>query len=79
MNKDTIRRVAVRAQSRAEELSEDYARAADLMQDAIRGAMPWASMYVTKRIPPSCTQMVELAAQLIAIAAACSPDPKVRE
>lgn len=79
MSKDAIRRTAARVQSRAEDLSDDYARAYDLMQDAIRGAMPWVTLYLSKGIPPSCTQMIELAAQLTAIAAASSPEPKVRE
>lgn len=79
MSRESILRVASRVQSRAEELSDDYARALDLMQDAIRGAMPWVTLYLSKGIPPSCTQMIELAAQLTAIAAASSPAPKVRE
>lgn len=79
MSKDGLRRTAARAQARAEDLYENYERAADLMDEAIRGAMPWVSLYLSRRIPPSCTQMVELAAQLIAISAACSPEPKVRE
>lgn len=78
MNNDALRRVILRVQSRAEAIYDDYEKADDLLKDTFRSALPWVTAYATKGKTPKCNQMLELAAQLVAIAAATSP-PKVVE
>lgn len=67
-------RALERVLASAEQLTRDYSRANDILQEAVREAMPWAAPLAMRGSVPTIDKIERLAAQCLAILMATYPE-----
>lgn len=65
-----------RLESNARHMERSYRRANDILNDAVKEAMPWAGQLAMQGTVPPLDRIERLATQLIAILIASEPRPK---
>lgn len=65
-----------RLETNARQLESQYARANDILNDAVKEAMPWAGQLAMQGRVPQIDRIERLATQLIAILIASEPKEK---
>lgn len=66
-----------RIQKNAEHLMTQYGTARQLLNEAVKGALPWAGPLAMNGAVPSLAQVERLATQLVAIVMASEPAEEV--
>lgn len=66
-----------RIQKNAEQLMTQYRTAQQLLNEAVKGALPWAGPLAMNGAVPSLAQVERLATQLVAIVMASEPPEEV--
>lgn len=58
----------------AKQLNRDYARANQILEEAVREAMPWAAPLAMRGVVPTIDKIERLATQCVAILMATDPE-----
>lgn len=67
-------RLPDRLVANAEGLARDYARANDILQSAVKDALPWAVPLAARGVVPTADKIERLCVQCLAILMATYPD-----